>query len=241
MPRFWAGVDGCRGGWVLASIDASRDLTSIRAVRTFAEAVTEICGAELALVDIPIGLPSEECPRDRLCDTMARKELGPQASSVFPVPARNAAWAEDYEQACALNEQVLGRKLSKQSWGICPKIREADAVFRIAPQLQVKIRETHPELCFQRLNGGKPLQNPKKSRAGQRIRRELLRGWTTNLDSAVKQARRRYGSRWLDVDDVLDAIAAAVVARLAAEGKAGTIPLAPERDACGLAMEIVGV
>ena len=222
-------------------IDSSRTVTSIRAVRTFAEVVIEVHDAELTLVDIPIGLPSAECPRDRLCDTMARRELGPHASSVFPVPARSAVWADDYAEACRRNEEVLGRKLSKQSWGICPKIREADAVFRIAPRLQERIRETHPELCFKRLNGSVLIENPKKTRAGQKIRRELLRSWTTNLDAALKQARRHYGSHWLDVDDLLDAVAAAVVARLAGEGKVGSVPLATERDACGVAMEIVGI
>ena len=241
MSHFWAGVDGCRSGWVMAVIDSSREVSSISVLRSFAEVVIEARHAELTLVDIPIGLPSAECPRDRLCDTMARKELGQRASTLFPVPVRDAVWADDYAEACRRNEKILGRRLSKQSWGICPKMREADAVFRIAPQLQNSIRETHPELCFRLLNDGHAVENSKKTRAGQRIRRELLRSWTANLDAALKQARRAYRARWLDLDDLLDAVAAAVVARLAAENKAGSVPLAREYDACGLAMEIVGV
>jgi predicted RNase H-like nuclease len=127
-----------------------------------------------------------------------------------------------------------------QSWTICPRIREVDAVFRLAPGLQDSIRETHPELCFRLLNKGRPLENPKKSATGLRIRRELLRGWTANLDAALRQARRAYPARQAGLDDLLDAIAAAVVASLTAAGHAATVPLAPERDACGLAMEIVG-
>ncbi len=240
MPQLWAGIDGCRGGWVVAVMDAARTVVSIDALKSFAEAVITVAETELALVDIPIGLPSTQCPVLRRCDRMTRELLGPRASSIFAVPAREAVWSADYAAACRWNEQILERRLSKQSWGISPKIREADAVFRLAPQLQERIRETHPELCFRWLNGGHPVENSKKSQAGQRIRRELLRGRTSNLDAALKQARRAYGSRWLDLDDLLDAIAAAVLARLAAEGKVTSVPLAPERDAYGLRMEIVG-
>ncbi len=235
MSRFWAGVDGCRGGWVIATMDPARSVTGLRVLRTFAEVVIAARDADLTLVDIPIGLPSLEYARLRLCDTLARERLGPRSSSMFPVPAREAVWSPGYAEACRLNRQILGRDLSKQSWGICPKVREVDAVFRLAPRLQESIRETHPEICFRLLNDGRPLENPKKSRAGRRIRRELLRGWTINIDTVVKQLPHA------GPDDVLDAIAAAVVARMAAEGKAAAVPLAREYDANGLAMEIVGV
>lgn len=237
----WAGVDGCRGGWVLAAIDSSRAITGIRVLETFSEVAIESRDAELTLLDIPVGLPSVESPHDRLCDGMVRRELGARASTVFPVPAREAVWAGDYNEASRGNEQILGRKLSRQSWGICPKIRDADSVFRLAPGLQARIRETHPELCFRWLNRGRVVENPKKSPAGQRVRRELLRGWTTDLDAALKQARQTLRGRGVDLDDLLDALAAAVMARLVVEGKAGSVPLAPERDACGLRMEIVGL
>lgn len=235
MANYWAGVDGCRGGWVLALINSSRSLTELRVLRTFGEVVIETTRARLTLLDIPIGLPSAEFPRPRLADRIARENLGPRFSSVFPVPCREAAWADDYATACDRNQRLLGYRLSKQSWGICPKIREVDAVFRLHPGLQQRIRETHPELCFRLLNNGRPLENPKKSRAGLRIRRELLRSWTTNLDASL---RRVPGAR---PDDLLDAVVAALVARLAGEGQASSVPLVPEIDACGLTMEMVGL
>lgn len=238
MPKLWAGVDGCRSGWVVVVIDSSSTVISVQVLKTFAEAAVTIGGVEGALVDIPIGLPSAECPVIRRCDAMARELLGPRASSIFAVPAREAAWAPTYAEACRRNEQILGRELSKQSWNICPKIREADAVFRLAPRLQNGIRETHPELCFRLLNNGHPMENPKKSRAGRKIRTGLLRSWIGTLDPVLKAKRP---SRGCEVDDLLDALAAALVARLSVLGKAGRVPLAPERDAFGLAMEIVGV
>lgn len=235
MANYWAGVDGCRGGWVLAMINSNRALAELRVLRTFAEVAIETARARLTLIDIPIGLPSAESPRPRLADRIARENLGPRFSSVFAVPCREAVWADDYETACDRNQGILGQRLSKQSWGICPKIREVDAVFRLDPRLQQRIRETHPELCFRLLNKSRPLENPKKSRAGLRIRRELLRSFAANLDTALRQVR---GAR---PDDLLDAVVAALVARLAGEGQAASVPLVPEIDACGLTMEIVGL
>ena len=235
MANYWAGVDGCHGGWVLAMINSSRTLAELRVFRTFAEVAIETARASLTLVDMPIGLPSAGFPRDRLPDRIARENLGPRASSVFPIPCREAVWADDYETACDLNQSLLGWRLSKQSWGICPKIREVDAVFRLTPTLQQRVRETHPELCFRLLNNGRPLENPKKSRAGLRVRRELLRSFTANLDTALRQV---HGAR---PDDLLDAVGAALVARLAGERRAASAPLVPETDACGLTMEIVGL
>lgn len=236
MASCWAGVDGCRGGWVVAVVNAARQVEWLRVFRTFAEVAIETTAARLTLVDIPIGLPSAERPLERWCDRMARESLGPRASSVFPVPAREAVWADDYHEACDINQQILGWRLSKQSWGICPKIREVDAALRLAPELQHRMRETHPELCFRLLNGSRPLENPKKSRAGLKIRRELLRSWTADLDRSLRRCR---GTR---PDDVLDALVAALVARMATEHKARSLrPVAEQRDACGLTMEIVGV
>jgi predicted RNase H-like nuclease len=234
MADCWAGVDGCRGGWVVARIDG-RSLAEVRVVATFAEAALTTNAARLTLVDIPIGLPSAERRRDRLCDRIARENLGPRASSVFPVPCREAVWAADYTSACEHNQSILGWRLSKQSWGICPKIREVDALLRLVPRLQKRIRETHPELCFRLLNGGRALDHPKRSRAGLEARRALLVNRIPNLEASLRRIR---GAR---SDDVLDAAAAAVVARLASEGRVATAPLAPETDACGLVMEIVGL
>ena len=235
MADFWTGVDGCRGGWVVAVLDSAGTVASLEVRKSFAEVAVATEGAAVTLVDMPIGLPSAARPQDRWCDKVARELLGPRASSIFPVPARESVWTNGYAEASETNHQILGWKLSRQSWGICPKIREVDAVFRIALDLQQRIRETHPELCFRLLNNQRPIENPKKSRAGLRIRRELLRSHAVNLDSALRRCR---GAR---PDDLLDAVAAAVVARLFTEGRASSLhPVTEQRDAFGLVMEIVG-
>ena len=172
-------------------------------------------------IDIPLGLPSVE---PRTADRLARKILKGRASSVFPVPCRAAVYADSWEQACVENERSLGRRLSKQSWNICNKIREADNLGH--PLL----REAHPEICFQHLAGG-PLAQGKKHPAGRAERLAALpEAYRQTYADAVACWRRKA----LAHDDILDACA------LGACGSELTsrLPDPPEKDARGKAMAI---
>lgn len=151
-------MDGCRGGWVIASADG------LRVVPSFAEIVAE--GFELALIDVPIGL-LESGPR--ACDVEARKLLGPRRSSVFPAPPRRLLSAAKYAGQCSI-----------QLWNILAKIREVDSA--LTPRLQTRIREAHPECSFRLLHGG-PLPHPKKAAQGLALRRRLLRPHFGRLDA----------------------------------------------------------
>lgn len=222
-------------------MNSSGSVVSVRVAKTFAEVAVETSQAELTLVDIPIGLPSAERPGPRRCDLEARKLLESRAPVVFPVPAREAVWSHDFNEASRRNREIMGKGLNMFTWGICPKIRDPDAVFRIVQRLQLRIRETHPELCFRLLKGGRAVDEPKKSTVGRETRLALLAEKTTNLDSAIQKTRHRYPAGWLKLDDILDAGAAAVVARLAAQEEVCSVPHTRELDACGLAMEMVGL
>ncbi len=162
-------------------------------------------------LDMPIGLPDRP---GRLCDTLARRLLGPRRASVFSPPVRSVL------------EAGLFQGVSLQCYNLFPKLREVDAL--MTPALQDSVRETHPELAFARLNGGVPLAFPKRVAEGRAERLQLL--------------RRVLGRRWepprlrgAASDDLLDAAVLALVARdfsrrLPAEE--------PECDARGLRMEI---
>src|SRR5262245_14390600 len=126
--------------------------------------------AERILVDVPTGLPGAAAPV-RECDTLARALLGARRSSVFPVPCRAAAHAATVEEARALNRATLGRSLAAQTWNICAKIAEVDALLLTRPALPV--RELHPELCFRAL-AGRPMSHGKKTRAGAEERLAVL-------------------------------------------------------------------
>lgn len=85
----------------------------------------------LLAIDIPIGL----LDGTRACDTAARKLLGqPRGSSVFPSPCRAAIQVASYGDACDANELRTGRKLSRQTWGIAPKIKQVDDAMTTACQ-----------------------------------------------------------------------------------------------------------
>lgn len=140
------GIDGFRGGWVVAVID-NTDRCEFHLVSRMIHMITLLVGTPFILGDIPIGLP--DTPEDRECDLIARRLLGrPRASSVFPVPCREAIYSASYHEACELNLRVLGKSISLQSWLICGKIREVDELLASHPTLRGRIRESHPELCF---------------------------------------------------------------------------------------------
>jgi predicted RNase H-like nuclease len=227
------GVDGCRAGWFYFWINGrvfghgvTSALAKIAAERT----------ASVMLVDIPIGLPSEHGTRD--CDTEARKLLGRRGASIFPAPCRAALDAESYEDACEVNERYTGRKLSLQCWNIVPKIREVDALLRGRGRARMRLRESHPELCFAALNGGRPMAAGKKSTAGFEERLAVLgRSWRP-AERAAEQALAAYRRAEVARDDILDAMVLAVTASLPA-GRRDTLPAKPRRDEKGLRMEMV--
>ena len=188
---------------------------------------TESCAA--VGVDIPIGLSDNE---SRQADGAARRALSPlRASSVFPAPVRATLAAKSYEEACALSFAACGKKLSKQTYAILPKIREADQA--MTPERQERIVEVHPEVSFCALNKMQPLAHSKKSPSGAQQREQLL-AKVFEVDLACKAVREGV---WLE--DFFDACAAAWTARRLARGEAERLPPGPPVDKRGLRMEIV--
>jgi len=86
--------------------------------------------------------------------------------------------------------------------------------------------ESHPEVPFWALAGGRPMQYPKKSWNGQMERRRLLADAGIVLPDGLTG---RAGE--VPVDDVLDAAAMAWTARRVADGVAIPLPSPPERIA----------
>ncbi|MHC4647624.1 MAG: DUF429 domain-containing protein [Planctomycetota bacterium] len=242
-PLCVAGVDGCKAGWCAAvarPIDAANrqdancvlELKRFFVARTFAEVLAETSDCELVCVDIPIGLTDGKSPRK--CDLEARKILrGPRASSVFPAPVRPCLTADDYEAASRISLERSGKKLSRQSFAILPKIREVDDL--MTRQLQSRVREIHPEVSFCALNSNELVDHNKRTVPGQAKRRKLLQTALISIDDVLADAP----SRGYNMDDALDAIVAAWTAAQTVLGKAGTLPDSPGRDSKGLKMEIL--
>lgn len=237
---FYAGVDGCARGWVVAALNSSREFAWVQVCQRFEEVLAITTGSELVLVDIPIGLPGQETSPTRLCDVEARRRLGPRrGSSVFPTPTRKAVYATTCEEAGLANLAVTGRKISRQAWGICGKIAEVDRLFRANPELQIRVRETHPEVCFAALNGWHPMGSNKKSAAGRELRLQLLEGVALNTGRVLMDTLAHHGRADMAADDVLDAMVAAVTARSEWSAPLVTLPAKPAEDEYGLRMEII--
>jgi predicted RNase H-like nuclease len=216
------GLDGYRRGWVAVRIDGrKREIDFLDRI----ERILDL-SFERAAVDIPIGLPHKG---NRGCDQAARDLLVHNRSRVF-LGARR--WILDCASLGEANvrARALGQAgVSAQLFCLSAKIAEADALVRKAGQK--RIRETHPELVFWRLNGCEPLAG-KKTAHGHAARRALLeRNGFRDLDAWLE---RRLGTG-AKPDDVLDACACAIAAR----DDGHRVPLKDVRvDDEGLRMEI---
>ncbi|MCK1975190.1 DUF429 domain-containing protein, partial [Bacillus safensis] len=76
-------------------------------------------------VDMPIGLPERG---QRSAERAARAHLGERQSSLFSIPPRAAGYAGDYRESCSLSLERTDppRKVSRQAFGLFPKICELD-------------------------------------------------------------------------------------------------------------------
>jgi predicted RNase H-like nuclease len=241
---WFAGVDGCRAGWVVAFARRQCGELRVRVVPRFADVLAAPEAPAVIAVDIPIGLPETG---GRQADRIARSFVGMRRSSVFPVSSRRAVYAEvgpfSNQQAwyaahrragiVARGSSATPKAITIFAFGIFPKIREVDALLQGDCSSRGKVFETHPELAFWRLNGERELSSSKKTETGLARRRELLidAGYTA---AALSGAPPKGAAP----DDVIDAIACAEIARRITIGCARPYPDPPEHDAVGLPMAI---
>ncbi len=232
----FVGVDACKGGWFTLSLDQSGQWEAA-IFPSFECLWKDSWAAHLILVDMPIGLP--ETAEERQCDIEARKIIGKKrALSLFRLPVREAIYARSYREACRINRHRTAKAISRQMWNIIPRLKELDSFLQSNPQARKMVRETHPEVCFAILNGGR-LQHPKKTSEGACERKLILHRFLPEIDEIVENCLARFSRGKVALDDLLDAAVAAVTARLGAVCGYVTIPGDPPRDSAGLPMEIV--
>ncbi|MEO0796179.1 MAG: DUF429 domain-containing protein [Verrucomicrobiota bacterium] len=233
------GIDGCKAGWLAVAIGDNGD-GSVGLFGTVYEALIAHESADLFLIDMPIGLPDTMHPV-RECDTIARKLLGKgMTSRVFDPPPRRTLTAPNHEEACRISKLILGKKISLQSYNIAPKIHELDIVLRNNRNYVDRTREAHPELAFACMNNRKALRVSKKQKAGIQGRLQVLQRHYEHSRDLFAYAKTSTYRKDAALDDIVDAMALAVMAKSAKELKA--IPAAPVYDAVGLPMEMtIGV
>ena len=228
----YIGVDGCRGGWIAAVLDHG-DM-QLKRYKYISSLVEEYPSFDAFLIDMAIGLRnSKEQERP---DDEARKELGPKGSSVFPIPSRDAVYADGEEAQKQANIRTLGKSLAKQSIAIIPKIRELDTFLNDHPEYKYKILESHPEVDFARLNGA-VLMSRKQEEPGPSQRKAVLSEFLDKKDLyGMYDNAKELGCKQ---DDLIDAICLAVTGALYAHGQYETIPAEPMQDEKELHMQLI--
>jgi predicted RNase H-like nuclease len=244
----YVGVDGCPCGWISIGLNDG-DCAEVKEFTEFRDLVNHYSAACLILVDMPIGLFEDKhmCWRD--CDAEAIKQLcWPRSMSVFPVPSRHFVHRVEkgmaYSDGRSLSESLTGKNIPPGSFGITPKIAQVDKVMTGCDK---PVREVHPEVCFWALNGKKAV-SPKKIRSkinpdGMDERKRVLRHSKLQIDDIFKYARSKSPRKTaVGDDDILDALVAAVTAKLGCQDndyELRTLPDDPPKDCKGLPMEMV--
>lgn len=229
------GMDGCRAGWFAVAWNRSSNTFTGRVLTEFAQVWKLAPAAKIVAVDIPIGLLDHAIPGGRECDKAARGILTARASCVFTPPVRAALSAGSYRMALkatrASSSHGLG--ISAQCFSIVPKIREVDS--DVTPATQDTVREIHPELCFQAMNGGMTVSSSKREPEGRIARQVLL---VDNGFACFLAGLAGVHIPGVAQDDILDACAACWTARRILDDTAVRIPACPVTDSRGLRMEM---
>jgi 8-oxo-dGTP diphosphatase len=225
-------VDGCKGGWIAALLNQGNLI--IDKFNHINDIVNKYPYFDEMFVDMVIGLPSS---KDHIRpDTYARKIIKERTSTIFPAPCRQAVYARTVSDAYEENESVLGKKFTPLTVGILSKIRELDSYLQNNQRYKNVIKESHPEVCFARLNG-KTMLSKKSQIEGIEERINLLRKYIPEL-SLTKLTTLQKCLK-CNIDDIVDALCLAVTANIAAQGYFEIIPENPMSDETGLLMQMV--
>jgi len=222
----YAGIDGCKYGWCLV-LSEHGTLRFGGLYRTITELLEAHSDLDRVLIDMPMGLSSKN--RLRTIETTMRKELSKRASTVFGVPCRESLKASSYVEASTVNQQIVGKKLSKQTYYISPKIREIDVFLAQNPIYKNILIESHPEICFKYLNH-QIVWSKKSTPEGIEERLQILEQYDATIrtlfDEMVKNSKRKNLKR----DDIVDAICLCLVNQLAGKQEMRFIEDKIEKD-----------
>ena len=107
----YIGVDGCRGGWIACVLNHGE--FRFERFDSLEQLVSHYPEFDAFLIDMAVGLRSSA---DQLRpDDLARKELGQKSSSIFPIPCRQAVYADSEEEQSEFLVKVFQNRLSISS------------------------------------------------------------------------------------------------------------------------------
>ena len=152
-------------------------------------------------IDIPLQLSHSG---KRLAEIEARGLLKKRACTIFSPPTLNALMAKNYIDACDVNFKECGKRISKQSWNLFPKIIEAQTFLENNSISKLGVFEVHPELSFMAMNDMNLIEESKKTDIGKEMRIKLIQKFFPNF--SFESVRNKYKKNQVLDDDILDSI-----------------------------------
>lgn len=227
----FAGLDGCRGGWILACWRPAQQKLELHVLTTLSELTALRQLPACVVVDMPLVLERIAVAGGRRCDREARALLPTgRKSSIFSAPTTAAleAWrlGGGYRQVSDAQRQTgaAAPGLSLQAFNL---LRHIDDLQRfVANHPTPTCLEGHPELAFGRLHAERrgPLAS-KHTNLGREQRQQTLTELRIPF-AEVWSARPRAKALALQpaLDDALDACILAHVSHQHHLGRARRCP-----------------
>ena len=217
------GIDGCRAGWITAKI-LDNQLISFQIIENLNDDYLKQSNFSHIGIDIPLQLSHTG---KRLAEIEARRLLKKRACTIFSPPTLNALMAKNYIDACDVNFKECGKRISKQSWNLFPKIIEAHTFLENNSITKLGVFEVHPELSFMAMNDMNLIEVSKKTDIGKEIRIKLIQKFFPNF--SFESVRNKYKKNQVLDDDILDSISVLWSTQRIVDNIAQFVPKGPEK------------
>ena len=217
------GIDGCRAGWIITQV-LDNQLISFHIIKNLNDDYLKQIKLSYIGIDIPLQLSQTG---KRLAEIEARSLLKKRACTIFSPPTLNALRAKNYIDACEVNFKECGKRISKQSWNLFPKIKEAHKFLENNSISKLEVFEVHPELSFMAMNDMNLIDASKKTETGKEIRIKLIQKFFPNF--SFESVRNQYKKNQVLDDDILDSISVLWSTQRIVDNIAQFVPKDPEK------------
>ena len=217
------GIDGCKAGWITTKIQENKSI-SFHLIENLNDGYLERCNVSHIGIDVPLQLSRMG---KRFAEIEARSLLKNRACTIFSPPTLNALKAKNYMDACEVNFKECGKRISKQSWNLFPKIKESQEFLKNKLIKKLGVFEVHPELSFMAMNDMHLIQASKKTDIGKEIRIKLIQKFFPEF--SFELVRNKYKKNQVLDDDILDSVSVLWSTQRIVDNIAKFVPKDPKR------------
>ena len=217
------GIDGCRAGWITTKILNNQSI-SFQIIENLNDDYLKQSNLSHIGIDIPLELSHTG---KRLAEVEARGLLKKRACTIFSPPTLNALSTKNYIDACEVNFKECGKRISKQSWNLFPKIIETHKFLENNSISKLEVFEVHPELSFMAMNDMNLVQASKKTDIGREIRIKLIQKFFPKF--SFESVRNEYKKNQALDDDILDSVSVLWSTQRIVDNIANFVPKDPKR------------